>query len=87
MANHPRTVKGYEGSLEQLVHAVGNMTYDQVASFIEKLADDFKRQADADKNRGRIKLAKELYAAAEKMYEARDKMHLAWKICEPYMKD
>ena len=63
------------------------MAYDQTASFIEKLADDLKRQADADNARGRIKLAKELYAAAEKMYGARDKMHLAWKICEPYMKD
>ena len=86
MANHPRTVNGYEDSLERLAQAIGNMAYDQAASFIEKLADDFKRQADADKNRGRIKLAEELYAAAEKMYEARDRMHLAWKICEPYMK-
>lgn len=87
MANHPRTVNGYEDSLERLVLAIGNMAYDQAASFIEMLADDFKRQADADKDRGRIKLAKELYAAAEKMYEARDKVYLAWKICEPYMKE
>ncbi len=86
MANHPRTVKGYEGSLEQLVQAVGNMTYDQVAFFIDKFADDLKRQADADNSRGKIKLANELYAAAEKMYEARDKMGRAWEICKPYMK-
>lgn len=87
MANHLRTVKGYEDSLERLAQTIGSMAYDQVASFIEKLADDFKRQADADKNRSRVKLAKELYAAAEKMYEARDKMDLAWKICKPYMKE
>ena len=86
MANHPRIINGYEDSLERLAQAVGSMAYDQVSSFIEKLADDLKRQADADKSRGRIKLAAELYAAAEKMYEARDKMDLAWKFCEPYMK-
>ena len=63
------------------------MTYDQTASFIEKLADDLKRQADADKGRGRVNLAAELYAAAERLYEARDNIHLAWKICEPYMKE
>jgi len=63
------------------------MTYDQTVSFIEKLADDIKRQADADLTRGRKKLASELYATANELYQARDRMDLAWKICEPYMKD
>ena len=84
---HPRNVEGYEGSLDQLAQSIGNMTYDQVALFIEKLADDMKRQADADKARGRSKLATELYATANELYQARDRMGLAWKVCEPYMKD
>jgi hypothetical protein len=87
MAKHPRSVEGFEGSLEELARSIGNMTYDQVSYFIEKFADDIKRQADADLKRGREKLALELYATATKLYEARDKMNLAWKICEPYMKD
>jgi molybdenum-dependent DNA-binding transcriptional regulator ModE len=87
MAKHPRHVEGFEGSLEQLAKSIGNMTYDQASSFIEKLADDIKKQADADFARGRKKLASELYATVNELYQARDKMDLAWKICEPYMKD
>lgn len=87
MTKHPQNVKGFEGSLEQLAKSVGNMTYDQTASFIEKLADDIKRQADADFERGRAKLASELYATANELYQAKDRMDLAWKICKPYMKD
>lgn len=87
MAKHPRNIEGFEGSLDQLAKSIGNMTYDQTASFIEKLSDDIRRQADADLARGRINLASELYATANELYRARDKMDLAWKICEPYMKD
>jgi len=87
MANHPRIVEGYSGSLDQLAKSIGNMTYDQTATFIEKLADDLKRQADADLARGREKLAAGLYATAERLYEAKDKMILAYGICKPYMKD
>ena len=87
MAKHPRNVEGFEGSLDELAKSIGNMAYDQTTSFIEKLADDIKRQADADLKRGREKLATELYATADELYQARDKMYLAWKICEPYMKE
>lgn len=86
MSNHPKHVEGFTGSLDELARSIGNMTYDQTASVIEKLADDIKRQADADFIRGRHKLARELYATANKLYEAKDKMSAAWKICEPYMK-
>jgi molybdenum-dependent DNA-binding transcriptional regulator ModE len=87
MSKHPRHVEGFEGSLDELAKSIGNMTYDQAALFIQKLADDIKRQADADLARGRKKLASELYATADELYQARDKMDLAWKICEPYMKE
>ena len=87
MAKHTRNVEGFEGSLDELAKSLGNMTYDQTSSFIEKLADDIKRQADADLARGRKKLAFELYATVDELYKAKDKMNLAWKICEPYMKD
>jgi len=86
MSKHPNNIEGYEGTLEQLAAAVGNMTYNQTASFIEKLADDLKRQADADLARGRKKLASQLYATANELYAAKEKMDAAWKTCEPYMK-
>lgn len=46
---HPRNVEGYNGSLEELAKAIGNMSYDQVAIFLEKLAEDLNNQAEADK--------------------------------------
>lgn len=84
---HPKTVKDYNGTLEELAQAIGNMTYDQTAVFLEKLAADLKRQSDADAARGRPQLAAKLYGAAESLYAAREDMAAAWKICAPYMKD
>lgn len=86
MVKHPEQVEGFDGSLEDLAKAVGNMTYDQTASFLEKLADDLRRQADADLARGRKQLASKLYATSEELLSSRDKMNLAWKVCAPYMK-
>ena len=86
MARHPTNVKGFEGSLEELAKNIGNMTYDRTALFIEELAEDIKRQADADLGRGRKKLATQLYETSDKLYQAKDLMNEVWKICEPYMK-
>ncbi|MBU0470669.1 MAG: hypothetical protein KKA62_00585 [Nanoarchaeota archaeon] len=84
---HPLEVEGFEGNLEGLAKAVGNMRYDKARDFLGYLADDIMRQADADKGRGRVQLAERLYQTAERLYQAREVMDLAWKICEPYMKD
>ena len=86
MGEHPRSVEGFDGSLDDLARSVGNMTYDQVSSFLEKLAEDINNQADADIDRGRKQLALKLYSVSDDIYNARNKMELAWKICEPYMK-
>ena len=85
MAKHPRHIEGFNGSLEQLAKSVGNMTYDQTALFIEKLADDIMEQANADSKNQRTKLAHELYSTASELYKAADKMNNAWEICKPYM--
>jgi len=85
MIKHPRRVRGYRGSLEQLAKNIGNMSYDQTLAFVGHLADDINRQADADSSRGRKKLASKLYSAARKLYESRDSLILAWKISEPHM--
>ena len=79
--------EGYNGSLDDLAKAVGNMRYDCTAEFIEKLADDIQRQADSDNTKGRAKLAKKLYFTAQGLYYARDILLSAWKICKPYMED
>ena len=86
MAKHPNYVPKYEKKLEELAFNVGNMSYDQTASFIELLAKDFIRQADSDQEKGRTKLSTQLYLAADKLYEVRKNIVGAWKISEPYMK-
>jgi propanediol dehydratase small subunit len=87
MSNHPKEIKKYEGSLDELAKDIGNLQYDIEASLLERLADDIKRQADADLAKGRTQLAEQLYKTAEELYKARDRMYNAWKICEPYMNE
>jgi hypothetical protein len=83
---HPNKVVGYNDSLEQLAKEVGNMSYDQTALFIEELAKDLERQANADAAKGRKKLAQRLSAAAENLAQVRREIMSAWKICQPHMK-
>lgn len=87
MEKHPKTIEGYVGSIEDLAKSVGNLSYDQTSLFIKKLAEDIVRQADADMKKNKTKHATELYLVADKLYDAKDKIDLAWKICKPYMKD
>ncbi len=84
MGKHPDYVEGFNGSLEELAKAVGKMSYDAASSFLEKLAEDLKKQADSDLARGRTKLAKEMYQAVEYLQEAKKYINKSWKICEPY---
>lgn len=82
---HPRNVVGYSGSLEDLAKAVGNMTYDQTATFLQFLADDISNQAEADIGRGRKKLASKLLNVSGLLAGAKEQMDKAWKICKPFM--
>jgi hypothetical protein len=87
MHKHPRTVIGYNESLENLAKAIGDMTYDQVAELIGLLADDLKKQSESDFKRNRFKLSKSVLNATDKLYAAKQDILLAWKICEPFMKN
>ena len=84
---HPCHIEGFNGSLEEAVSAVGKMRYDCTAEFLGKLADDIKRQADADKVRGRPQLANLLYETAEQIYFARDKMQKTSELCKQHMEE
>ena len=85
MAKHLRYIEGYSGTLEELAQAIGNMTYDETACFIEKFANDIKRQADKDLANKKPQLASQLYAAANNMYKAKKELDIAWNICKKYM--
>ncbi len=84
---HPDYVEGFNGSLEDLAKAVGNMRYDKVEEFIEALADDIVQQAEKDKENGKTCLATRLYETADKLYSAQNCIGKAWKISRPYMEE
>jgi hypothetical protein len=85
VSRHPRVIAGWSGSLEDLAKAVGNMTYDQTANFIDHLSKDLRRQAEGDRGRGRPNLARNLDLAADSLFNAKILTGLAWEICVPYM--
>ncbi len=68
----------YPGGYTQLAEDLGNLTYDSLAAFLDKLADKIDKDADADAKRQRPQLSKQLRFAAKHIGNA-------WKISEPYM--
>lgn len=82
---HPANVIGYNGSLPELASAIGNMSYDKLAIFIEELSEDIKKQSEADLKKGHPQLSKKLLAASKKLLEAKKEIDSAWKISKPFM--
>ena len=87
MVKHPDHVKGFEGTLDELARNIGNMTYDKTAEFIESLADDLRRQGDTYTKRGEAQLAYPVENSAALLYQAKEEIENAWKICKPYMEE
>lgn len=86
MAKHQGFIEGFDVSLEEAARRAGNMKYDSLAEYIGYLADDLKRQADADREKGRVTLAEGLYDVVRTLRVSQEKMEGVWKICEPFMK-
>lgn len=82
---HTLNVKEFNGSNNELAENVGDLYYDSLAEFLESLATKIKNDGDADFNRGRKKLAHELYNCAEHLSKASDHISEAWGICSPYV--
>ena len=73
-SKHPRNVVGYTGTIDELAQYICNDYDKRLWSFLDKQGDDFLRQADADWTRGekgRKKLATQLYAAANALYKTK----------------
>ena len=87
MPKHPKTVEGFNGTLEELAKAVGKMEYGSVEEFLEYLRSDIQKQADNDAENDRVNLAQALWNAAIGLYQAKAYMGRAWQICKPYMKN
>ena len=68
----------YPGGIKKLADDLSNLTYDTLEEFLKNLSEKIKKDGQADKKRGRNKLAKQLNYAAKYIGNA-------WKICEPFM--
>ena len=84
---HTKKVKNYSESHETLAESIGDLYYDSLADFLLLLADKMHRDGEADKDRGRVKLAKELFACSRKLQEAAKHIDIAWDICKPYVRE
>ena len=91
-SKHPNFVVGWTGTLEELVLAIANMSYDQVAGFTNLFAAEIKRQGEADAlrpsavnpNKKRDRLSHNLIAGANYLKQAEKRFAAAWKISEPF---
>lgn len=68
----------YPGGFDKLTEDLGNLRYDVLAEFLNKLSKKLNKDAEADNNRGRRQLAKQLIYAGKHVGNA-------WKICKPFM--
>jgi len=82
---HETTVKKYQGNLKDLSINIGDLRYDALADFLKLLSDKIQSDAHKDKERGRLKLAEELYACAEQLKRSKSSIDRAWRISEPFM--
>lgn len=84
---HPLSVEGYDGSLRELAQAIGKMRYDRVAEFLGEFAEEFERQHEGDKAKGRARLAVLLKTVSEELELTQKQVEKIWHLCEPYMRD
>jgi len=79
---HTTKVKGVGFELDELAKRTGNLYYDDLALFVEELAKKIDSDAKADKERGRVKLAKDLENAASFLEKSSKEIMKAWDKCK-----
>ena len=82
---HTSKVKGFEGTTHELATQVGDLFYDSMAEFLNQLADKIQLDGEADFNRGRKKLANELFESSQHLRSAANNISNAWDICSPFV--
>jgi hypothetical protein len=82
---HPLHVN-YEGGLERLAVDIGNLRYDALVDFLERLSGKLAEDATADRKRERIKLSGHLGDASTRLLKTSQDIKAAWKLCAPFEK-
>ena len=83
---HKDKIERYNGSTDELIEDIGNLKYDALADFLQKLSIKLDKDAQSDLERGRRKLSNKLLDAANNIELASLDIDEAWEISEPFMK-
>lgn len=67
---HKTEIEKYKGTPNDLVEEIGNLRYDALTNFLDKLAQKIEEDGQKDANRGRLKLATNLQNCANKLKES-----------------
>ena len=70
----------------ELAKQIGDLRYDSLIELFNALSKKFEMDSEADRDRGRLKLASHLLSISTKFKSMEIEMSEIWKICEPYMK-
>jgi len=84
---HFLSIEKYKGNLKELSRDIHGMRYDAVAELYGHIADELRRQAVGDAERGRAKLAGLLLQAAGRAEDQQLLFQRIYMLCEPYMRD
>lgn len=82
---HQTQVENYNGNLTDLAEEIGNLRYDALADFLDLLSKKIRKDGEKDENRGRVKLATQLFSATDSLEKSKENIDEAWRISEPYM--
>lgn len=82
---HTMKVKGVGFELDELAERVGELYYDALSTFLHQLSWKLERDAKADAERGREKLALSLYESAKQIKKSSESMQDAVRIVNPYI--
>ena len=83
---HPIEITKYNGTLDELVEDIGNLRYDVLHDFIDKLSIKILKDATKDEKKGRKLLSKELFHASSLLFLIKHPLNKAWNICKKFIK-
>lgn len=84
-SNHSTVISHFGQDFESLTKELGDLRYDALKDFLNKLSDKIARDAEKDYSGGRNALGDSLARASECISSAAVKIDKAWKISEPFM--
>ena len=83
-SKHKHNVDGFTNP--QLANEIGNLHYESAIELFNALSKKFEMDSEADREKGREKLASQLLKIAFLFKDMEIEMSEAWRISEPYMK-